>query len=478
MKLSIGMATYDDYDGVYFSIMALRLFHKEIAGDAEIIIVDNNPEGPCAAALKNIETWSGGSRYVPFGRQKGTAARDAIFRESSADFVLCMDSHVMFPPGVLRQLIDYISANPDTPDLLQGPLLYDNLLTFSTHMDPTWSAGMFGVWATDNRAQDPAAPPFEIGMQGLGVFACRRSAWPGFNPRLSGFGGEEGYIQEKFRRAGGRTLCLPFLRWIHRFERPMGVPYKNTWQDRIRNYLIIADELGSDPTKALDHFREHLGSAAVEAIAQAVRAELSSPFQFFDAIYCICAASETGRRSEISAQFARVGLARRLWLFDAVATAPNPDAGRALSHRAVVAEARRLGLATVLVLEDDVLFASDAIAALKKGLQELRGREWKILSLGECVRRRDDPPGEGDQRVIEADSAFGRHAVAFHRSVYDRILDEVPADPAEMEEWLKTHHDIDRYYASSLTEGHYCLPGLIGTQANIEAAETGTSQKL
>ncbi len=29
-KLTIGMATYDDYDGVYFSIQALRLYHNEI----------------------------------------------------------------------------------------------------------------------------------------------------------------------------------------------------------------------------------------------------------------------------------------------------------------------------------------------------------------------------------------------------------------------------------------------------------------
>ena len=44
------------------------------------------------------------------------------------------------------------------------------------------------------------AAPFEMGMQGLGVFACRKAAWPGFNPRFSGFGGEEGYIHEKIRR--------------------------------------------------------------------------------------------------------------------------------------------------------------------------------------------------------------------------------------------------------------------------------------
>ena len=56
------------------------------------------------------------------------------------------------------------------------------------------------------------APAFEIPMQGLGLFACRRAAWVGFNTRFRGFGAEEGYIHEKTRQHGGRTLCLPFLR--------------------------------------------------------------------------------------------------------------------------------------------------------------------------------------------------------------------------------------------------------------------------
>lgn len=43
-KLTIGMATYDDFDGVFFSVQALRMYHPETEG-AEIIVLDNNPEG-------------------------------------------------------------------------------------------------------------------------------------------------------------------------------------------------------------------------------------------------------------------------------------------------------------------------------------------------------------------------------------------------------------------------------------------------
>ena len=63
--------------------------------------------------------------------------------------MLCVDCHVLFVPGSLRKLLDYFEANPDTPDLLQGPLVYDDLRSFSTHMDRIWQAGMYGVWGTD-----------------------------------------------------------------------------------------------------------------------------------------------------------------------------------------------------------------------------------------------------------------------------------------------------------------------------------------
>ena len=121
---------------------------------------------------------------------------------------------------------------------------------------------MYGCWAMDERGQDPDAPPFDIPMQGMGLFCCRRAAWPCFNEQFQGFGGEEGYIHEKFRQRGGRTLCLPFLRWIHRFNRPMGVPYNNSWEDRVRNYVIGFRELGLPTDELEQHYHELLGDTA------------------------------------------------------------------------------------------------------------------------------------------------------------------------------------------------------------------------
>jgi hypothetical protein len=131
---------------------------------------------------------------------------------------------------------------------------------------------MWGIWATDPRGTDPNGEPFEIPMQGMGVFSCRRTAWPGFNPLFRGFGGEEGYIHEKFRQAGARCLCLPWLRWTHRFGRPAGVPYPLTVEEKLRNYVIGFAELGLDLTPVLAHFAEHLPEGRVaEVAAEALR---------------------------------------------------------------------------------------------------------------------------------------------------------------------------------------------------------------
>ncbi|MDQ3285884.1 MAG: glycosyltransferase [Actinomycetota bacterium] len=263
VALTIGMATYNDFNGVYFTLQALRLYQD--LRDTELLVVDNYG---CPATKQLVEGWVHGARYVLATEVRGTAApRDLVFREARGEAVLCCDSHVLIAPGAIGRLKEYYREHPDCPDLLQGPLVYDDLETISTHFEPVWRAEMWGIWETDPRGQDPEGEPFEIPMQGLGVFSCRKGAWPGFNPMFRGFGGEEGYIHEKFRRAGGRCLCLPWLRWTHRFGRPAGIEYSLTVEEKLRNYLIGHAELGWDLTPVLAHFSEILPEDHVVAVA-------------------------------------------------------------------------------------------------------------------------------------------------------------------------------------------------------------------
>jgi hypothetical protein len=173
-RLCVGMATYDDFDGVWFTIQAIGMYQAEVLSDVSFLVIDNHPEGAAAPALRALEGWLPHYRYVPFGGYRGTSVRDLVFREARADIVCCLDSHVLLRAGALAHLLEWFSARPGSRDLLQGPLLHDDLKPGATHMEPTWGAGMFGQWGRDPRIDEPGCEPFEIATQGLGVFACRR----------------------------------------------------------------------------------------------------------------------------------------------------------------------------------------------------------------------------------------------------------------------------------------------------------------
>lgn len=272
MKMTIGMAVYDDYDGVVFTCQALALYHD--LRDCEIIIVDNNPRSPqgiyTAGYAQSVSARREGLvRYIPMPEAVGTTQpRNRVFAEAHGEIVVCLDPHVLLAPGALSRLLRWYQDHPKSQDILSGPLLYDDLHRCETHFEPVWNVDtiteannqirkryseMWGRWGSDPRGQHPDADSFEIWGQGLGLFTCRKSAWLKFNEHFREFGGEEGYIHEKFRQAGHRALCLPFLRWWHRFGRPAGVPYPLTRWNKVRNYVLGHQELGLE----LDPIREH-----------------------------------------------------------------------------------------------------------------------------------------------------------------------------------------------------------------------------
>ncbi len=257
-KLTIGMACHDDYHGAVFTCQSLALHHA--LHDWEIVIVDNNPgsahgkeTAKFAASVSSRK--DGLIRYVPMPEGGGTSQpRNRVFAEARGEIVVCMDAHVLLAPGSLDALLAWYEAHPDSLDLMQGPLIYDDLGNFSTHFDETWRSEMEGTWQTDPRGADPAGEPFDIAAQGLGFFACRRDAWLGFNENFREFGAEECYIHRKFRQAGRRTLCHPGIRWWHRFGRPDGARYRASRYGKVRNYVLGRQELGLDLTPIHAHF--------------------------------------------------------------------------------------------------------------------------------------------------------------------------------------------------------------------------------
>jgi hypothetical protein len=393
-RICVGMATYDDAAGVWFTIQSIRLYQPEMADKLTFLILDNHPEGSAAKHLKGLESWIPSLRYVPFTGYRGTGVRDLIFREANADIVCCVDSHIFLAPGSLAAIDRYYETHPDSLDMLQGPLLSDAMEILATHFKPEWGVGMYGHWGIDERINDPDCEPFEIGMNGLGVFACRRDAWPGINSRFRAFGAEEGYLHEKVRRGGGRVLCHPQLRWLHRFIRPLGAPYGTARLDMLRNYLIGWRELGWDVEPVVGHYRELFAEidepAAGEEMLAAAAREAAGPLGFFDGVFCLNRDRDDARWVEAR---------RRHRLLDAdwqVERFAYDGEGRDAAIRAVVREAVRRGYEHALILDDDAELSAGTAARVQAVTAE--------LAAGDC-----------DVHALDG-------ALAVHRRAYERIL--------------------------------------------------------
>ncbi len=256
-KLTIGSAVYDDFDGVYFTYQSLRLNTQHVAQELEFIIIDNNPQSAQGKATKHFCEATGCIKYIPFEEITSTAIRNQIFKNAQGEFCMSIDPHVLFEPSTIEKLLKFLSEHSGSKDLFHGPMIYDGLdhSSLVTHMDPVWRDNMFGIWSHQDSA-NLGDEPFEIPMHGLGVFLTKTKEWLGFNKKFEGFGGEEGYIHQKYLQSGRRVWCLPFLKWLHRFDRPAGIPYPNIIEDRIRNYIIGRLELNLPLDDVVTHFKE------------------------------------------------------------------------------------------------------------------------------------------------------------------------------------------------------------------------------
>ena len=157
------MAGYNEADCSWFTLQCARVMHEEVNRNLEFVFVDNNPNGPHGEYIRNlVENHIKNGRYIPMAGTSGTAApRDRVFREAKTDAVLCIDPHVLLPKGAVKKLLFYYDDHPDCDDLLQGPMLDDDLWgpndgrfesvnqpkIHATHMRPVWRSEMFGIWS-------------------------------------------------------------------------------------------------------------------------------------------------------------------------------------------------------------------------------------------------------------------------------------------------------------------------------------------
>jgi Taurine catabolism dioxygenase TauD, TfdA family len=439
-RLCVGMATFDDYDGTWFTIESILMHHPEVAGDLSLLILDNHPEGAAADALKGLESRVPHLRYVPFRGYRSTAVRDLIFRESEADIVCCLDSHVLLMPGALAAIIRYFDDYPESLDLLQGPLLGEDTKTvIGTHFDPRWSDGMYGMWGTDAGIENVAGEPFDVPMQGLGMFACRRDAWPGINSRFRGFGGEEGYLHEKFRQRGGRTLCHPELGWVHRFDRPGGPPYRLNWEDRLRNYRVGWTEIGWDIASMESHFRELEGMHSDAILAQSER-QLASPFSYFDGIFHMDFLGQS-RREEAMDRFHALDIGWRVERHVVTQDVERHRVACVAGWRAMVEAAQKRGYDHVVGFEGDVNLSESESRSMGALVRIMEGIEWDLCFLG--------------AHLAEDGNDSCQRTLAVHRRAFARILTDIPSESSELPAWLDEFGSLNRYIERRAADGTF-----------------------
>ena len=255
--LTIGMPTCHDYSGALLSVIALKEYQSFDEGDIEIIVVDNTPEKTYREALRSQINGMASPliKYFEFTEERGPAeSKNQVFENATGEYVICMDSHVMFNEGSIKRLKDFLKSLPEEnkDDFFTGPLK-GNEGNYSTNFKDVWRGQMWGIWETDRKLlKDDKIKP--IWAQGCGLILVRRESWLGFNKNFKGFGGEEGYIHEKYRKAGREVYLIPWLGWWHRFGNPDTKHYNLTRYSKVRNYVLGHQELEMPLDNIFNHF--------------------------------------------------------------------------------------------------------------------------------------------------------------------------------------------------------------------------------
>lgn len=256
-KLTIGTPFYEDFKGAFFTIQNIQINHRKFKDRIEFVVVDNKPRTRQSARLKKFlgSITQSKVKYVELKSPVGTAcAKNAVFDNAETDYVLCIDSHVILEENCIEDLFRIYEYGMDHDGLVQGPLIGDDAdpQTAQNSFTSKWSGGMFGQWeriAQGRKKVIPATPSFACGF-----LSSRKDNWLGFNEHFRGFGGEEGYIQQKYWKNTRPAFVFQELGWCHLFE---DIDRSNSHKsvfDQARNYIIGWQELGFDLTEMKDHF--------------------------------------------------------------------------------------------------------------------------------------------------------------------------------------------------------------------------------
>ncbi len=183
LRFSIVVPAYNEAGYLGCSLTSLQ--HQDFDGSYEIIVVDNNSTDDTAAVAASY-----GVRVVHEPEQGVCAARQRGAEVSQGDIIVSVDADTVYPPNWLRTIDERFDGSEDVI-AVAGPCRYEN---------PSWWAKTFPVLMFGAVAGIFAVTGF-VGYVSATNIAVRRSAFPGYDLRLTQ-GGDEFDLLRRLRRRG------------------------------------------------------------------------------------------------------------------------------------------------------------------------------------------------------------------------------------------------------------------------------------
>jgi len=260
-RVTIGIPTYEDYTGLWATLVDLRkaIVRNNLNELVELVVCDNQPDYAGGWIEQRVRSNYFG-RYLPLKEPTSTGApRNLIMKEALGEITIVMDSHVtQYDYDQLPRVVNYLLDNAGD-ELFFGVCLSDSIVDKHGKIKPVWTHwkpefGRDGLFGRSQVSQDimNSPRPVQIQHSGAGLFAARTSTFLGFHPEQAGFGAE-GWLTLRYLEMRRKVMVIPWWRWNHCF-RPHGdtargvrTPYDARWTSRGLNYLRYVRDLQPNP---------------------------------------------------------------------------------------------------------------------------------------------------------------------------------------------------------------------------------------
>lgn len=222
-KLTIGIMYHSAYDAIHSTLQSIRLYHSEILGDIEIIILDSHPMGVDGDQLKlsllSNDICEIPVRYIANNKCRGSSEKQIILEYVSTPYFLYMEPGTLMVQGSIGKLIKYFDSNLDKGfGILQGIEFDFALKNYVTHTKFIWHDNSYGIDDRDINVNLSSDVAISVDGARLNVFACRMDTVKNiklFGPHfLANSSNMDNLFCDKTLRFNNLDIgCLPSLRY-------------------------------------------------------------------------------------------------------------------------------------------------------------------------------------------------------------------------------------------------------------------------